>query len=295
MRARAAEAGLGRRRAGQHLRGDRRGGAPGPPGDPRARRENPTRDHRRHRLRRPDRPRRLRRHARGRPRRRQRREADARRAMRRSASRHGKVRVNDIMSVHRDRRPPGRGLDGRTRAFVEVQNGCDHRCTFCVIPYGRGNSRSVPLAAVVDQVSRLADNGYREVVLTGVDITAWGADLPGARASAAWSGHPSRGARTPAPPPLLDRLDRGRRRADASDRRRRAADAASPPVAAARRRHDPEADEAPPLARRRAPLRRRGAPAPSRRRLRRRPDRRLPDRDRGDVREHAVHRRRMRP
>jgi threonylcarbamoyladenosine tRNA methylthiotransferase MtaB len=71
-------------------------------------------------------------------------------------------------------------FEGRARAFVQVQNGCDHRCTFCIIPYGRGNSRSVPMGAVVDQVRRLADTGYREVVLTGVDITSWGADLPGA-------------------------------------------------------------------------------------------------------------------
>ena len=71
------------------------------------------------------------------------------------------------------------GMDGRARAFVEVQNGCDHRCTFCIIPYGRGNSRSVPMGAVVEQIRRLVANGYREVVLTGVDITAYGGDLPG--------------------------------------------------------------------------------------------------------------------
>ena len=71
------------------------------------------------------------------------------------------------------------GLDGRVRAFVQVQNGCDHRCTFCIIPYGRGPSRSVPMGAVVAQVRRLVDNGYREVVLTGVDITSYGGDLPG--------------------------------------------------------------------------------------------------------------------
>ena len=71
------------------------------------------------------------------------------------------------------------GIEGHTRAFVQVQNGCDHRCTFCIIPYGRGNSRSVPMAEVVDQVRRLVENGYREVVLTGVDITSYGANLPG--------------------------------------------------------------------------------------------------------------------
>ena len=88
------------------------------------------------------------------------------------------VRVNDIMSVRETAGHLVDGLDGRARAFVEVQNGCDHRCTFCIIPYGRGNSRSVPTGAVVEQVRRLAENGYAEVVLTGVDITSWGADLP---------------------------------------------------------------------------------------------------------------------
>jgi threonylcarbamoyladenosine tRNA methylthiotransferase MtaB len=71
-------------------------------------------------------------------------------------------------------------IEGRARAFVQVQNGCDHRCTFCIIPYGRGNSRSVPMGAVVEQVKRLAGNGYAEVVLSGVDLTSYGADLPGA-------------------------------------------------------------------------------------------------------------------
>jgi threonylcarbamoyladenosine tRNA methylthiotransferase MtaB len=69
---------------------------------------------------------------------------------------------------------------GRARAFVQVQNGCDHRCTFCIIPFGRGNSRSVPMGAVVEDVRRLVANGYREIALTGVDITSYGADLPGA-------------------------------------------------------------------------------------------------------------------
>ena len=69
---------------------------------------------------------------------------------------------------------------GRHRAYVQVQNGCDHRCTFCIIPYGRGNSRSVPVATVTDQIRRLRDKGFNEVVLTGVDLTSWGADLDGA-------------------------------------------------------------------------------------------------------------------
>jgi threonylcarbamoyladenosine tRNA methylthiotransferase MtaB len=91
-----------------------------------------------------------------------------------------KAIVNDIMAVKETAAHLISAFEGRTRAFVQVQNGCDHRCTFCIIPYGRGNSRSVPMGAVVDDVRRLIDNGYREVVLTGVDITSYGADLPGA-------------------------------------------------------------------------------------------------------------------
>ena len=91
-----------------------------------------------------------------------------------------KVRVNDIFSVKETAGHMVAGFEERTRAFVQVQNGCDHRCTFCIIPYGRGNSRSVPAGAVVEQVARLVERGYREVVLTGVDITSWGGDLPGA-------------------------------------------------------------------------------------------------------------------
>jgi threonylcarbamoyladenosine tRNA methylthiotransferase MtaB len=70
------------------------------------------------------------------------------------------------------------GFGTRSRAYVQVQNGCDHRCTFCIIPYGRGNSRSVPAGVVIDQIKRLVDKGYNEVVLTGVDLTSWGGDLP---------------------------------------------------------------------------------------------------------------------
>jgi threonylcarbamoyladenosine tRNA methylthiotransferase MtaB len=90
-----------------------------------------------------------------------------------------RVQVNDIMSV---RETAGHLIDGfgRHRAYVQVQNGCDHRCTFCIIPFGRGNSRSVPAGVVVDQIKRLVDRGFLEVVLTGVDMTSWGADLPGA-------------------------------------------------------------------------------------------------------------------
>ncbi|WP_196260279.1 tRNA (N(6)-L-threonylcarbamoyladenosine(37)-C(2))-methylthiotransferase MtaB [Pelagibacterium limicola] len=90
-----------------------------------------------------------------------------------------KVQVNDIMSVTETAGHLIDGLDGRARAFVQVQNGCDHRCTFCIIPFGRGPSRSVPMGVVVDQIRRLVDNGYREIVLTGVDITSYGGDLPG--------------------------------------------------------------------------------------------------------------------
>ncbi|MEQ1951666.1 tRNA (N(6)-L-threonylcarbamoyladenosine(37)-C(2))-methylthiotransferase MtaB [Mesorhizobium sp. CN2-181] len=91
-----------------------------------------------------------------------------------------KARVNDIFSVRETAGHMVDAIEGRARAFVQVQNGCDHRCTFCIIPYGRGNSRSVPMGAVVDQVKRLVCNGYAEVVLTGVDMTSFGADLPGA-------------------------------------------------------------------------------------------------------------------
>jgi threonylcarbamoyladenosine tRNA methylthiotransferase MtaB len=86
--------------------------------------------------------------------------------------------VDDIMSVTET---AGHLIDGfgtRSRAYVQVQNGCDHRCTFCIIPFGRGNSRSVPAGVVVDQIKRLVDRGYAEIVLTGVDMTSWGADLP---------------------------------------------------------------------------------------------------------------------
>jgi threonylcarbamoyladenosine tRNA methylthiotransferase MtaB len=88
-----------------------------------------------------------------------------------------RVQVDDIMSV---RETAGHLIDGfgRHRAYVQVQNGCDHRCTFCIIPFGRGNSRSVPAGVVVEQIKRLVDRGFNEVVLTGVDLTSWGADLP---------------------------------------------------------------------------------------------------------------------
>ena len=92
----------------------------------------------------------------------------------------GKIAVSDIMTVKTMRSHAIESIEGRTRAFVQVQNGCDHRCTFCIIPFGRGNSRSLPIDEVVGQVRRLVANGYREIVLTGVDITSYGTDLVGA-------------------------------------------------------------------------------------------------------------------
>src|SRR5882757_8851479 len=92
-----------------------------------------------------------------------------------------KIAVADIMAVTEMAPHLLEGFqNGLPRAFVQVQNGCDHRCTFCIIPFGRGNSRSVPMGAVVDQVRALAERGHAEIVLTGVDLTSYGADLPGA-------------------------------------------------------------------------------------------------------------------
>jgi threonylcarbamoyladenosine tRNA methylthiotransferase MtaB len=91
-----------------------------------------------------------------------------------------KIAVNDIMSVKETAGHLIEGFGNRARAYVQIQNGCDHRCTFCIIPFGRGPSRSVPAGEVVAQIRRLVENGYAEIVLTGVDITAYGADLPGA-------------------------------------------------------------------------------------------------------------------
>jgi len=91
-----------------------------------------------------------------------------------------RVAVGDIMAATRHARHGVDHIEGHTRAFVQVQNGCDHRCTFCIIPFGRGNSRSLPMDEALAQARRLAENGYREIVLTGVDITSYGADLDGA-------------------------------------------------------------------------------------------------------------------
>ena len=90
-----------------------------------------------------------------------------------------RVRVADIMGVEETAAHLIEGFEGRARAFLQVQNGCDHRCTFCIIPYGRGPSRSVPIGEIVTQARALVAGGYREVVLTGVDVTSYGPDLPG--------------------------------------------------------------------------------------------------------------------
>jgi threonylcarbamoyladenosine tRNA methylthiotransferase MtaB len=90
-----------------------------------------------------------------------------------------KALVNDIMSIKETAAHLVSSFDGKARAFVQVQNGCDHRCTFCIIPYGRGNSRSAPMGDIVAQVRKLVESGYNEIVLTGVDISDYGKDLPG--------------------------------------------------------------------------------------------------------------------
>ena len=92
---------------------------------------------------------------------------------------HPEVRVADIMTVRETASHLVKGFDGRARAFVQIQQGCDHRCTFCIIPFARGNNRSVPLGAIVEQTRTLIGEGYREIVLTGVDICSYGSDLPG--------------------------------------------------------------------------------------------------------------------
>ncbi|MGH1456844.1 MAG: tRNA (N(6)-L-threonylcarbamoyladenosine(37)-C(2))-methylthiotransferase MtaB [Alphaproteobacteria bacterium] len=92
---------------------------------------------------------------------------------------HARILVNDIMSVTETASHLIEGFEDKSRAFLQVQNGCDHRCTFCIIPYGRGNSRSVPIGVIAEQVRALVTQGYNEIVFTGVDVTSYGADLPG--------------------------------------------------------------------------------------------------------------------
>lgn len=90
-----------------------------------------------------------------------------------------RVQVGDIMQISKTHAPVLDGFEGKARAFVQIQNGCDHRCTFCIIPYGRGPSRSVPIEQVLTQIQTLVERGYKEIVLTGVDLTSYGADLEG--------------------------------------------------------------------------------------------------------------------
>ena len=90
-----------------------------------------------------------------------------------------RILVNDIMSVTETAGHLLQGFEDHSRAFIQVQNGCDHRCTFCIIPYGRGNSRSVPIGVIAEQVRTLVASGYKEIVMTGVDVTSYGPDLPG--------------------------------------------------------------------------------------------------------------------
>ena len=92
---------------------------------------------------------------------------------------HAEIQVADIMTVKETASHLVKGFDGRSRAFVQIQQGCDHRCTFCIIPFARGNNRSVPLGAIVEQTRTLIKEGYSEIVLTGVDICSYGTDLPG--------------------------------------------------------------------------------------------------------------------
>lgn len=93
--------------------------------------------------------------------------------------RNNNILVSDIMAIKETAPHLATAFSGKTRAFVEIQNGCDHRCSFCIIPYGRGNSRSVAAGQVIDHIQKLVDEGFQEVVLTGVDVTSYGHDLPG--------------------------------------------------------------------------------------------------------------------
>ena len=179
---------------------------------------------------------------------------DPRRARRAAfgIGREEKVAVNDIMSVTETAAHLVDGLEGRARAFVQVQNGCDHRCTFCIIPYGRGNSRSVPMGEVVAQVRRLVrarlsrDRAHRRR-----SHELWREPAGRAEARHAGEADPQARAGARAAAAVVDRFGRGRPRPDRRLRQRAAADAASASVAAGRRRHDPQAHEAPAFARRR--------------------------------------------
>ena len=186
------------------------------------------------------------------------------------------------MAVTRDARATSSTrIEGRTRAFVQVQNGCDHRCTFCIIPFGRGNSRSLPIGDVVAQARRLVGNGYREIVLTGVDITSYGATAGAPRLGALVKRILRERAGAGAAAPLLDRLGRGRR-AICSTRSRNeprlmphlhlSLQAGDDLILKRMKRRHTRADAIAFCDER--------APAAARHRLRRRHHRRLPDRDR---------------
>ena len=133
-----------------------------------------------------------------------------------------KIAVADIMAVREMAPHLLEGFQsGLPRVFVQVQNGCDHRCTFCIIPYGRGNSRSVPMGAVVDQVRALTERGHAEIVLTGVDLTSYGADLPGApKLGATDETDFAACARRKAAADFIDRSGRSRSRSARRDRGR---------------------------------------------------------------------------
>ena len=161
-----------------------------------------------------------------------------------------RIVVNDIMSVTETAGHLIEGFGGRARAYVQIQNGCNHRCTFCVIPYGRGPSRSVPAGEVVSQVRKLVENGTAEIVLTGVDITAYGADLPGGITLGKLVRKVLK--LVPDLPRLrISSIDSVEADPDLliGDRGGGAADAASASVAAIRRRPHAEAHEAPACAR----------------------------------------------
>ena len=162
-----------------------------------------------------------------------------------------RVLVNDIMSVRESALHMIDGFHSHTRAYLQIQNGCDHRCTFCIIPFGRGPSRSVPAGEVVTQVRALVERDTCEVVLTGVDITSYGRDLPGgADARQARAAGVEACAGTRAAQLVVDRSSRSRCRSDDRAQRRGAADAAFAFVAAGGRRSDVEAHEAAAFARR---------------------------------------------
>ena len=223
IRARAAEAGLDGRRDRQHLRGDGRSRAPVAPGDPQgAPRQSATRRSSSPAARRrpsprpmPPCPKSTACSAIARSSKPQAMPASASTTSNACASTTS-CRCKETAAQFVD------SFEGRARAFLQVQNGCDHRCTFCIIPYGRGNSRSVPMGAVVEEARRLVEAGFPEIVLTGVDLTAYGADLPGAPiARPAGAQAPEAGAGAEAPAAFLHRLHRGRRRISGAPSRKK--------------------------------------------------------------------------